>query len=366
MKPGIVFFCPSFSTGGAEKVLINLANEFRFKGYKTSFLVCQRIGELDTLLEPGIQVHSFNKRLAACIQPLYRFLRSEQPDVIICGPQFISILTVLVSKVLLRNKTRIILTHHNFFDLDVRKVPLMDVFNRSLLKYFYKKSDAIVAVSHAVKKHLVNDIGIPKSKVVVIYNPVLDRNFDVFKRADVSHKWYRSDRTYKILICVGRLSKVKNQEELIRLMPDLIRKLDCRLVLLGEGEQHVFLKNLISELDLEEFVDLVGAVINPIKYIYHSDLLVLPSITETFSLVGVESIASGTPVLSTPTEGVMEILESCKGCYFELIQNKNGFIEMILHALSQPASDVDVRFAERFTVENITMEYENLVKEVYG
>ncbi len=364
MKPGIMFFCPSFSSGGAEKVLVNLANHFHLAGYCTSFLVSQRIGNLDELLDPGIATYSLNKRLSSSLWPIYKFLKEKKPDVIICGPQFINVMTIVVCKLLLRNNTKVILTHHNFYDLDAKKVPFAELFGQSMLKHFYALSDVIVAVSHAVKKHLVSDIGIPDSKVVVIYNPVVDRNFHINKLEPVFHKWFHSDRDYKLIVSVGRLSKVKNQEELIRLMPDLIKTVNCRLILVGDGEQFHFFKALIAELALERYVDIVGAVINPLNFIYQADLLILPSITETFSLVAVESIACGTPVLSTPTAGVLEILGTCKGCFFESLTDKKKFIESIAHILSNVDLPIHKEFANRFEVANIALEYESLVRDL--
>lgn len=361
MKPSVLFFCPSFTSGGVEKVLVNLANHFNKNDYSTSFLVCQHIGILDAHLNKGIKFFSLNKRLLKSLLPAISFFRKNNPDVIICGPQFISILSVLVVKLILRKKVKLILSHHSFYDLDIKRMTFFHLFYKSFLRYFYRYGDIIVAVSNVVKEHLVNDVGLSKDKIKVIYNPVIESNFDDLISEPFAHKWFVDKRDYKILVCVGRLSKVKNQEALIRLMPSLMKETNCKLVLIGDGEERYFLEKLVSELNLNLYVEFLGSISNPLKYIKHSDLLVLPSLTETFSLVAVESIASGTPVISTPTLGVNEILKNCDGCFFESIDSQYDFVFKIRQILNSKNIFVDKKFVEKFRIDKIGKIYESLL-----
>ncbi|MBB2149896.1 glycosyltransferase [Pedobacter gandavensis] len=360
MKPSVLFFCASFTSGGVEKVLVHLANHFCKSGYPTSFLVCQQIGGLDIYLNEQVKVQSFNKRLSKCFWSALAFFRTTKSDVVICGPQFINILSVLILKIILRKKTKLIITHHSFYDLDVKNMSFMHLFYKTLVRFFYKYADVVVAVSNAVKNHLVEDIGVPKDKIEVIYNPVIDEDFKLKEQESLSHKWMNKDRGFKTLVCVGRLSKVKNQEGLINLMPDLAKELNCKLILIGDGEEREFLKGLVAKLGMENHVDFIGNITNPVKFIAASDLLILPSVSETFSLVAVESIAAGTPVLSTPTLGVNEILKNCQGCFFESIGNQKDFINKIKVILALENIEVDKQFVEKFNVEISGRLYENL------
>lgn len=361
MKPSVLFFCPTFSSGGVEKVLINLANYFCERGYNTSFLVCRRIGPLEPHLNKEVIIHSLNKRVGKCFFEALSFFWQQNPAVVICGPQFINILTVVILKIILRRRTKVILTHHSFYDFDVKKMIFWKMFYKSSLRSFYKYSDVIVAVSQAVKDHLVNDIPIPEHKIQVIYNPVIESNFGDLKGEKTSHRWLNGDRDFKVIVCVGRLSRIKNPTALVRLMPDLVKMIDCRLILIGDGEQHQFLEDLVNELKMTKYIDIHGAVSNPLKYISRSDLVIIPSISETFSMVGVESIAAGIPVLSTPTQGVMEVLENCEGCFFESIGNREAFMLMIRHLLTTKGITVNEGFAEKFSVNSIGKIYEDLV-----
>lgn len=361
MKSSVLFFCPSFSSGGVEKVLVNLANHFNANDYSTSFLVCQHIGILDFNLNKGVDIFSLNNRLFKSFFSAISFFKKKNPDVIICGPQFINILSVLVVKLILRKKVKLILTHHSFYDLDIKRMPFLHLFYKSFLRFFYRHGDVIVAVSNVVKEHLVNDVGLSNNKIKVIYNPVIESNFDDLANEPFLHKSFIDDRNYKILVCVGRLSKIKNQEALIKLMPRLLKEINCKLILIGDGEERDFLKKLVFDLDLSLKVEFMGSISNPLKYIKHSDLLVLPSLSETFSLVAVESIAAGTPVISTPTLGVNEILRNCEGCFFESIDNDNDFVFKIKQILNSKNNFVDQKFVEKFRVDKIGESYESIL-----
>lgn len=361
MKPSVLFFCPSFTSGGVEKVLVNLANHFNKNDYSTSFLVCQHIGILDVHLNKGVNIFSLNNRLLKSFFPAISFFRKNNPDVIICGPQFINILSVLVVRLILRKKVKLILTHHSFYDLDIKRMPFFHLFYKLFLRFFYRYGDIVIAVSNAVKEHLINDVGLSSNKIKVIYNPVIESNFDDLANGPFSDKSFIDDRNYKILVCVGRLSKIKNQEALIKIMPSLLKEINCKLLIIGDGEERYSLEQLVSDLDLSLNVEFFGSISNPLKYIKNSDLLVLPSLTETFSLVAVESIALGTPVISTPTLGVKEILKNCEGCFFESIDNQDDFVFTIKEILNCKNIFVDEKFVEKFRIDRIGEIYESLL-----
>src|SRR3546814_5369711 len=111
----------------------------------------------------------------------------------------------------------------------------MHLFYMTFVKFFYKYADVVVVVSNAVKCHLVEDIGVPKDKIEVIYNPVIDEEFKLKEQEAFSHKWMNKKHGFKIFVCLGRLSKVKNQEGLINLMPDVVKALNCKLLLMHDG-----------------------------------------------------------------------------------------------------------------------------------
>jgi glycosyltransferase involved in cell wall biosynthesis len=359
MKPNILFFCPTFNTGGVEKVFVNLSNYFDQAGYQITFLTCNDTGLLKDQLNLKIKKHSFNRRLSKSFFSAFKYFKNNNFDVVISAPNYVNILTILINKILLRKKTKIILTHHSFYDLDVKGVPFLHYFYKTLLKNSYNYSDLVIAVSESVKQHLVDEVKI-KKKVVVIYNPVINKTIQALKNEKIQHRWFdKNTRKSKIILCVGRLSKVKNQKGLIEIANRMQNMFDFKLIFIGDGEERITLQNLVYKYKLEHLIDFIGDCINPYKFIINSDLVIIPSHSETFSLVAVEAISLGVPIISTPTKGVKEIMQFCNDCYFESINSENNFINRIISVLRYyERQKVDISYVNRFSLNDIGQKYE--------
>src|ERR1019366_5621590 len=96
------------------------------------------------------------------------------------------------------------------------------------------------------------------------------------------------------------------------------RKIDARLVSLGDGEERANLAAMTRQLGLESGVIFLGNVSNPLPYMKRAAVLALSSTVESLGNVLVEAMAVGLPVLATdcPT-GPREIL--CNGAYGTLV-----------------------------------------------
>lgn len=109
------------------------------------------------------------------------------------------------------------------------------------------------------------------------------------------------------ILGVGRLTTQKRFDLLIRAF-HRANPINCKLIILGEGNQRVELESLIHELELTEKVIMPGFVDNPYAWYKKAKLFVLSSDFEGFGNVIVEALACGTPVVSTSCGPVDEIL----------------------------------------------------------
>ena len=129
------------------------------------------------------------------------------------------------------------------------------------MRYCYPRilthADIVVAVSHGVAKDFANLAGIDERRVEVVYNPVLSS--DLGKRMDepVSEPWF-TESAIPIVLAIGRLTKQKDFQTLIRAFAGMKRRQNARLVILGEGEDRPQLESLCRELGLEQSVSLPG------------------------------------------------------------------------------------------------------------
>ncbi len=106
------------------------------------------------------------------------------------------------------------------------------------------------------------------------------------------------------LICVARFHKQKGVDRLIKAYAKL--KDYYKLTIIGDGELKDELYELAKELGVFEDIVWTGIMTNPYPEIRQSDLLVMPSLYEGYPTLSIETLLSGTPVLSTEVAGIKE------------------------------------------------------------
>lgn len=113
------------------------------------------------------------------------------------------------------------------------------------------------------------------------------------------------------MIFVGRLSRVKGLEYLLRAIRTLLEKTLVRVVLVGDGPQRGYLEALSKHLGLGDALHFAGAQTNPFRFLSRATVFVLPSLSEGMPNVLLEAMACGCPVIATDIGGgiVREVLE---------------------------------------------------------
>lgn len=102
----------------------------------------------------------------------------------------------------------------------------------------------------------------------------------------------------KVILHAGRLTEVKNQKFLIHLMRKMVdMKLNVKLLIVGDGELREELEKLISSLDLNDFVMLLGARADIGQFYQAADVFVLPSFHEGFPVTLTEAQSAGLPCI---------------------------------------------------------------------
>lgn len=157
----------------------------------------------------------------------------------------------------------------------------------------------------------------------------------------------------RVILCVGRIDAVKNQAFLVEALADLRKRYpDVLLVLAGAetDEAHAALvRERMAALDLGTHVRLLGGVAPRsaalIGLYQCAELVVLPSLSETFGLVILEAWAAGTPVIATPTSGARQLIEeNVNGLFFRL-EEPTSFEAGVRRIFEAPGDAK--RFAER-------------------
>ncbi len=179
-------------------------------------------------------------------------------------------------------------------------------------RWVYRRCDRFIVLSKAFGTILHESYGVPWEKINIIPGGVNIEDFTPkLSRSEAREQLgFPSDRP--ILFTPRRLVHRMGIDRLISALVTVKQQVpEVWLAIAGKGPIQAALAQQIQDLGLENHVKLLGYVPDPqLRLCYQAaDLTVVPSLSlEGFGLILLESLASGTPVLSTPVGGMPEIL----------------------------------------------------------
>lgn len=167
------------------------------------------------------------------------------------------------------------------------------------------------------------------------------------------------------LISIGRLVSVKGFAKLIRAIERVAQSLDCRLTIVGDGEERTALVDQIEECGLNDRVNLLGYREDIEQLIHEHDVLIVSSESEGFGMVLLEGFHWAPVVLSTPVGIAEELLPS------ECILRGDDYSEQLLNLLSDFSELfrlTELRRGEpiKFTLKATAENYMNYYKKLVG
>lgn len=248
---------------------------------------------------------------------------------------------------------------------DINQFTHFPVIKR-LIRHTLHRADRVIAVCEALRDAMV-ELGVEKDHISVIPNGVDLKKFHSFPKEEARKKLGLPNK--RIILSVGGLIPRKGFDFLIRAQRILLEERhekDLYLVIVGEGESRRELERLISELDLEEHVRLVGNIPHEALYLWYSaaDLFCLASSREGWPNVVMESLACGTPVVATDIWGVPEIIRSDKVGLL-IRRNEREIAEKIATALKKPwRSDEIIRYVSEHTWDRVALSVRTVFESV--
>src|SRR5699024_6287835 len=111
---------------------------------------------------------------------------------------------------------------------------------------------------------------------------------------------------------------------------------NIRVEMVGEGPSYEYLRDLIDERELQDYISLVGAKGHSwiCKNLCHYHLLVQPSYFEAFGLTVIEGVAAGLPVIASNIDGPFEILNDSPSALFFETRNSQDLAFKIKEIIS--------------------------------
>lgn len=190
---------------------------------------------------------------------------------------------------------------------------LSRAYYRFMNSQVVKRARKIITVSENTERDLLKFFKVPEGKIEVIYGAASERFRPVNDAKPLKEIKKKFSITKEFLLYVGLRERRKNLVSLIKVLEILRRKMDfdIQLVMVGkEDPRFTQVEETAKELDLVEEVLSLGEVSNEdLVLLYNAaQIFLFPSLYEGFGLPPLEAMACGTPVISSNTSSLSEVL----------------------------------------------------------
>ncbi|MEE9904491.1 MAG: glycosyltransferase [Chlorobium sp.] len=285
--------------GGNEKWTLLAAETIA--GKHNTFLAYR-----DTRIARRFGIRTFRLPFIAEIDPvtivrLIGIIRKEHIDILIPTKRKDYVIAGIVSR---------ICGTVNILRLGINR-PLKDTFWHKLV--YRTLADGIIVNSRKIRETLAVTKWIEPEKIRVIYNGLDCRQLDIR-----SNEPFPKPASF-IIAAAGSLTARKGFDMLIRSFAAFLRNspdADAALIIAGDGQQLIELKQLVKTLNIDDKVVLTGFLDNPYPLYKTCDIFVSTSSSEGISNALLEAMYLGSVPVSTPSGGIEEII----------LDGENGFL----------------------------------------
>jgi glycosyltransferase involved in cell wall biosynthesis len=362
-KRSVLFMLPSFNGGGAERVISHLVNHLDRQRYAPMLALGAPRGPFLKDVRDDVPIYHLGaERARTAVLAVIRAAWSLRPNVIISTLGLN--LAVALARPLFPQGIRVILREGNSISAFLAEVARSSRTRASLYRRFYQtfygRADTVVCQSNFMLEDLAASVGLPRSKMVRIYNPV-----DIMKiRALADQGTISYPGRGPHLISIGRLSYQKGYDILLNAFSRVRREHPgASLSILGEGEDRDDLERLARRLGLEGTVHFLGFQSNPYVHLKATDLFVSSSRYEGFSNVILEAMACGTPVVATDCpSGNREVIEEGVTGWLARAEDVDSLAETISRAIVErvrlDSKLIQARCESLYSVARVTALYE--------
>ena len=364
----VAFIIPDLKGGGAQKMMINLANEFAAQGHRVDLVLFNQDGIYANHINKDVFIRDFKKsRSALAIFPLRDYIRMHKPDIVMSALFHVNLVTVLSSLLAKTEKTKVILSERNHLSLRLSEMSIIKrSIIKSLVKILYPFADKIIGISDGVCNDIRNIIRTDKQKFVeTVYNPVVAEDFERLVSHDLPSLYPKA--TTLRLITSGRFVQQKDYPTMMQALAHYKENYgEFHLVILGEGPLKNETIKLAKQLGIDKNISLIGFVDNPLACLKQADIFILSSAWEGFCNVIVEALYCGLKVVSTDCpSGPAEILENGKYGKLAPVGDYKALSEA-LHASVSDEVDVSVQStrAMDFTAHAIGKKFKKIFQGV--
>lgn len=359
----IAMLIGSLTKGGAERVLVNLADYFVNKGYRVTMVTQYKwdneypLNDKVKRIISDITAEETTKSRAVNFKRRFGKLRGiwkeEKPDVILSFIGKNNMMAILTSRFL-----------NIPVAVSVRAEPSEEYYNswmRFMARHLFAGADGVILQTKRCFEFFPEKV---RKKAVILKNPI-------------SRAFFRSrfeGEREKTIVAVGRIDENKNHEMLIRAFAQIAHEFpDYKLIIYGDGDCRNKLIDLSSRLELSERILLPGSVENVADVIYKSRVFVLSSNTEGVPNTLIEAMLMGLTVIATdcPCGGPADLIQNGYNGILTPVRNIDKMIENLQKVLNdlQMADKLGINAAktsDSFKPEKVYGEWEEFLCSLGG
>lgn len=291
--------------GGAEMLLTELLPRLAAAGFDVQVGCLDDRGPLfDALRERGMTCHFIRRRRGFDLLALWRLqrlLRNQKIDILNTHAFSAGLWGRLAAA--MAGTPHVVATFHSVAGWCQ---PRKQITCNRLLQPL---TDRYVAVSGCVAWSLVEKENTPPDKIRVIHNGISGDKFYRSKDPAADRKRLGLPPDGFLVGMVARCSPEKGGGDWVRAMAALCRtSFDVQGVMVGDGPALVTWRALAAAEGVADRIRFVGVQVDIVPWMAVLDVLVCPSVQESFGLVALEAQAAGVPVVATRIDGFIEVL----------------------------------------------------------
>lgn len=377
----LALFLSGLSGGGAQRRLVVLANEFALRGYRVDLVAARAHGPFRGELSPAVRLVALNALSAraaaltgskgvwvlASAPALARYLRRERPDVVLATSNPANLAALWARRLSCMDLPVVISVNVHLSAAAGPHQPPWGPWLCRLMRRWYPRADAAIAISRGVAADLTHLTGLPAARVITIPNPLPLERVREQATEPSPHPWC-SDGGPPLVVAVGKLKRQKDFATLLRAFARVRAVRPARLTILGEGPERRRLQALTRSLGVDADVLFAGFVDNPFAWLARASVFALSSAWEGFSNALCEALACGCPVVSTDCpSGPAEILAAGRYGRLVPVADDAAMARGILEALVRPPVRARLRArAAFFSVDRAATRYLEVLNRVHG
>ncbi|EPB8163298.1 glycosyltransferase [Clostridium perfringens] len=353
----ISFTCNNIGTGGAERVVCNLANQMARDGHKVRIICYEKLPSFYYALEDNVCIveldplinrrkKRWQRKVAGIINLKRLFDAVKGSDRVVSFYTRQNCYSILVCKL---QRIPVICAERDHFFMSDGKI------NHRMRRLFYPHSDGFIHQTNMAREFLRNNEGV-KCRDIVIPNPLWINDFP--NREPVKGR----------VIAVGRLANQKNYEGMIRAFAIVVKKCpEAKLYIYGDGDLKKELLELVKNFHIDKSVVFAGITKNIVSAHKYADIYVMFSHGEGYPNALMEALAMGVPSISSdcPVGGPRDMISGGENGFLVPCGDEAALASRIIDLLESnelkekfSKSAISIRESNRFDIiYNRYMEY---------